>query len=127
MTKFHFRVLVCGGRDYADRDRLFATLDRIHAERAITLVIHGGARGADRLSGEWATARLCECISYPAQWEIYGPRAGPMRNQQMLDEGRPDLVVVFPGGRGTANMLRKAQLAGVEVVIVGIGETTVSS
>ncbi len=49
------RLLVTGGRDFADRDLLYATLDRLHAEHNIIVVIHGDAKGADRLAGEWAS------------------------------------------------------------------------
>lgn len=52
---------------------------------------------------------------YPAQWSLHGRSAGPRRNQRMLDEGRPDLVLAFPGARGTADLVRRAQAAGVLV------------
>ena len=58
------------------------------------------------------------CAVYRADWEGLGRKAGPIRNQQMLDEGKPDLVVAFPGGRGTANMMRIAREAGIEVIEV---------
>jgi hypothetical protein len=109
------RVLVCGGRDYQDRDALFAALDRLHAEHAFTVLIAGGARGADTLAYEWATARSVPTEIYMAEWERLGRKAGPIRNQRMLDEGNPDLVVAFPGGKGTAGMTALARNAGVAV------------
>jgi hypothetical protein len=57
-------------------------------------------------------------VVYPADWAKHGRAASPIRNQQMLDEGRPNLVVAFPGGRGTADMVRRARSAGVEVIEV---------
>ena len=42
-----------------------------------------------------------------------GKKAGPLRNQRMLDEGKPDLVVAFPGGGGTKDTVRRAVQAGV--------------
>jgi predicted Rossmann-fold nucleotide-binding protein len=110
------RVLVCGGRDYLDRSRLNAVLDRLHVERGFTLVIAGGARGADTLAAEWAASRGILFEIYIAAWETEGRKAGPLRNFQMLEEGRPGLVVGFPGGRGTAHMCRIAREAGVEVI-----------
>lgn len=109
-------ILVCGGRDYADREFAFATLDRIHQEQRVTRVIHGGATGADSLGLAWAHARRVAVDSYPAQWNAHGKAAGPLRNQQMLEQGRPDLVVAFPGGAGTADMVRRATAAGVRVL-----------
>jgi hypothetical protein len=112
------RVLVCGGRDFDNRAMLNAALDRLHAERVFSLVIAGGARGADTLAEDWANARGIACDVYRGDWEGLGRKAGPIRNKQMLDEGKPDLVVAFPGGRGTAHMVRIAREAGVEVVEV---------
>ena len=112
------RVLVCGGRDYADRERLHAELDRLHQERRFSYLIAGGARGADTLAEQWAKARGLPHETYRADWTGLGRKAGPIRNQRMLDEGRPHLVVAFPGGRGTAHMVGIAQAAGVEVIEV---------
>jgi hypothetical protein len=109
------RVLVCGGRDYADRAKVFATLDAIHAETPITMLIQGGARGADKLGFYWACERKVLGCQFNARWDLYGKRAGPIRNGEMLTEGKPDLVVAFSGGSGTANMTSQARAAGVEV------------
>ncbi len=54
--------------------------------------------------------------SPPAEWSKYGRRAGPIRNKQMLDVGKPHLVVAFPGGAGTANMVKQAKAAGVPII-----------
>jgi hypothetical protein len=81
----------------------------------VDAIIHGGARGADSMAGEFANETGIEEIVFPADWKMYGRRAGPIRNQQMLDEGKPDLVVAFPGGRGTADMVGRARTAGIEV------------
>ena len=112
------RVLVCGGRDYTDYRQLCDTLRAIHTDRPITAVIHGAARGADTCGWGWATSIGIKTEAYPANWDLHGRKAGPIRNQQMLDEGKPDLVVAFPGGRGTADMVRRAKAAGIDVVEV---------
>jgi YspA, cpYpsA-related SLOG family len=111
------RVLVTGGRDFSDRTLLFEALDRLHAAHGFTVLIHGDANGADRLSGEWATARGVSVEAHPADWKRHGRAAGPIRNQKMLEE-KPELVVAFPGGKGTADMVSKARQAGLEVVMV---------
>ena len=113
------RVVVCGGRSFADRMLLDLHLDRIHAERGIAVLIDGGSRGADLMAREWA--RRTGGISmqpYRACWRKHGRAAGPIRNQRMLDCGRPDLVIAFPGGRGTADMVRRATAAVIEVIRV---------
>jgi hypothetical protein len=110
-----FRVLVCGGRDYADRDAAFAALDRADRKRRITVVIHGSYRSADTLADEWGKRRMREVLPFPADWDRLGPRAGPVRNQRMLDEGRPHAVIALPGGGGTADMVRRASAAALPV------------
>ena len=112
------RVLVCGGRDYANAREAFALLDRIHAIAPITCIIQGDARGADSLAKTWAMNRGIACDSYPANWNKFGKRAGHIRNTQMLEEGRPDKVVAFPGGAGTDNMIRISRAGKVPVLDV---------
>lgn len=109
------RVLVCGGRDFNFPGSVYRALDIFRAERGIALVIHGAARGADRLAGEWAAERGVPVVEYPADWAAHGRAAGPKRNQRMIDEGKPDFVVAFPGGAGTADMVRRAKAAGIPV------------
>jgi predicted Rossmann-fold nucleotide-binding protein len=110
------RVLVCGGRDYSDQARVNAVLDKLHAEAGIDFIIQGGARGADRHAATWALLNRIAGQVFEADWENQGSFAGPARNKRMLEEGKPDLVIAFPGGRGTADMVRKARKAGVQVV-----------
>lgn len=109
-------VLVCGGRDYENRSRVYAVLEQLARERHISLVIQGGARGADTLALAWAAGHSIQRKTFHADWHAYGKAAGPMRNQQMLDEGKPNLVVAFPGGHGTADMVARARAAGIEIV-----------
>ena len=109
------KLLVCGGRDYTDRAALCAALDRVHARRGIELIIHGAARGADTLAAEWAKVRGIPSRPFPALWDVDGKAAGFIRNQRMLDCGKPDGLAAFPGGRGTADMINRARSAGVPV------------
>lgn len=112
------RVLVCGGRDYTDKAYLWSVLDGLGPPE-VTEIISGMAPGADTFAAEWAERSGFPLHRFPADWNKHGRAAGPIRNQQMLDEGKPDLVVAFPGGRGTADMVRRARAAGVEAIEVG--------
>ena len=112
------RVLVCGGRNFDDYDTVKTVLSALHTTRRITLLIHGGASGADTLAGQWARRHQIPVKVFPADWDTYGKGAGPLRNQQMLQQGKPDMVVAFKGGRGTADMLRRAGEAGLEIMRV---------
>ncbi len=115
------RVLVCGGRDYDDSWHVDETLDslaQVTGLSPITHVITGDAMGADLLAGWWAKRRHRSLIVYEADWATHGKAAGPKRNATMLTDGKPDVVVAFPGGKGTADMVRRARKAGVLVVEV---------
>jgi len=108
------RILVCGGRDYNDHAAITRTLS--HFDPLTSILIEGGAPGADTHAADHASDEewvAVEC--FPARWSLHGKAAGPIRNQQMIDEGRPDLVIAFPGGRGTADMIRRAHAAGIPV------------
>ena len=111
------KVLVCGGRDYADRDYLWRYLSALHQGRQITEIVHGSATGADTLAGEWAKCNSIKVTAVPADWKGKGKAAGYLRNKEMLGL-KPDLVVAFPGGRGTENMVRLSQNAGVPTVVI---------
>lgn len=110
------RVLVCGGRDYHDAQRIYAVLKKYHEEAGIDVLIEGGARGADSLARHWAREHGIDGPTYYADWAAHGSFAGPIRNKLMLEDGQPDVVIAFPGGSGTRDMVRKARKAGVEVV-----------
>jgi predicted Rossmann-fold nucleotide-binding protein len=129
-------AIVCGGRNYgrlpfnhssdaAERARigkqafvLRETLDHLLRDRGIREIIVGGATGADNLAQRWATDKRIKCTVIKARWRTYGKAAGPIRNQEMLEQ-KPDFVVAFPGGDGTADMVRRARAAGVEVLDYG--------
>lgn len=119
-----------GGRDYSDYRTVARVLDQLLRERGIDALCHGGATGADAQAHVWAVKNGITPKPFPAFWEgpcaplcppghrverddgsDYCPLAGHLRNQQMLDEFKPDLVVAFPGGRGTADMVKRAILA----------------
>lgn len=105
------RILVTGGRDFTDATFLNHVLDEFHAgtRGPVGLVIHGAAHGADSLAGAWAGRRGVPVKAYVAEWQNEGRAAGPIRNKRMLHEGKPDLVIAFPGVRGTANMVKQAE------------------
>lgn len=112
------RVLVCGGRNYSDEAFVRWVLDVLNEKKHIDMVIHGCAAGADSFGETWATSRPGECTAFgvPADWKTHGKAAGPIRNARMLELGKPDLVVAFEGGTGTADMVSRARSAGVRVL-----------
>ena len=122
-------VLVTGGRDYADKQRVFLELDKLDREQGpIAWIVCGACndpdperdgemRGADRWAIEWAVSRQVDFVGRPARWRVDGyPQAGPMRNARMLAQHRPNVVMAFGGGRGTDNCCKLALEAGVDVL-----------
>ena len=112
------KVLVCGGRHYDNYGFLTEVLDEIHAATPIELIIEGGQFGADFLASSWARGHRVAYRSVTPEWNRHGKSAGPIRNREMLDLS-PDLVVAFPGGTGTADMVKQARARGCPVRLVG--------
>jgi YspA, cpYpsA-related SLOG family len=101
------RLAVTGGRDYWDVDTIFLVLDTWHERRPITMLIHGACpTGLDHVADIWAASRRVPCTPEPAAWSEHGKSAGPRRNQLIWDKHSPDALLSFPGGRGTADMIR---------------------
>ena len=111
-------MIVCGGREYADDKHVRDVLDAGIDGQPITAIAEGGAQGADEHAEEWAMMRGIDCQTYNADWSKHGRAAGPIRNGFMLQEFEPNAVIAFPGGRGTADMVRRAKAAGVRVIEV---------
>lgn len=117
------RVLVTGGRDFSsheDRMWLYDGLNLLHSKQPITEIIEGGAKGADWCAKNWALWRLgcfdtIKITTVEAEWERFGPGAGPVRNRKMAELG-PDIVLACPGGDGTASMVTIAKAHRLRVI-----------
>lgn len=113
------RVLVCGSRDYPDRDEVFRVLD-VHLAKLgpRMMVVTGGARGADEYAREWAVSRKVDHWVMYARWGIDGKAAGPIRNRRMVKK-KIKLVLAFSRdfdkSRGTSDMIRVAEKLGIKV------------
>jgi hypothetical protein len=119
------RVLVTGGRTFADTAWLHAGLDLLNSMTPITEIIEGGATGADVRAGEWACRKEIKCTVVPAQWELHSKGlkagqknpAGAIRNTEMA-KMKPDVVLTCPGGPGTAHMVEVAKAYGLRVIFL---------
>jgi hypothetical protein len=124
------RVLVCGGRNYNNTQKIYEILDilyevsqqskngSINLSKNKIVLIQGGAKGADRIASMWAKDRNVEQEEYLADWDTYGKSAGFIRNSLMLKVGKPDMVIAFSGGVGTKMMIDIAKKAGVSVEVI---------
>lgn len=116
------RVLICGDRNWTNGNRIFKTLMQFHKEKPVTVVIEGEAPGADTLARR-AAEELGICVmAFPANWNHFKRAAGPIRNQWMLNFGKPDLVLAFhsdiENSKGTKDMVNRAKKAGVKVRVI---------
>jgi hypothetical protein len=94
-------------------------LDRLLAARGpFERLIHGYARGVDRMAGKWARDHGVLEWDFLPRWHRVNAHDGETRNQRMIATGAPDLVVAFPGGPGTENMVEQAKAADIEVIEV---------
>ena len=106
-----FYVLVSGGRNYTNKDKVFYYLDKVVKAKKDIIIVHGGARGADSLASLFCAQNNIQEKIFNAEWDKYGKKAGYIRNLEMsnflnnqrrLDNGI--FALIFPGGRGTQNM-----------------------
>lgn len=116
-----YRVIVCGDRNWSNRERLDEYLNQHDENFGPLYIIQGGARGADSMAGNWAAVRARPSVKVPANWKKYGRSAGPIRNRKML-ERKPDMVIAFHDNihesKGTKDMLRAAKEALVPTILV---------
>jgi ribA/ribD-fused uncharacterized protein len=110
------RLLVCGGRDFNDINFIINELNRINELYNITVLIHGCADGADSIAGAWAEEINIDVKRFPANWKIYKKSAGFIRNQEMLDKGEPEMVLAFPGDKGTSDMISRSKKFCIPVI-----------
>lgn len=130
------RLLVCGSRDYgvydidmSPHEKLSAIQDSLFLCYTLNeyldsglIIISGAAKGADTQAAAWARVHNVTLEEYPADWKQYGRSAGPIRNKQMLVEGKPDMVLAFSndfeGSKGTKNLVEQAKKAGIPTKVM---------
>ena len=103
------KLIITGGRDYSNYEKVCQALDEVERQFSgkIIAIVQGGAKGADALGKRWAMEKGYPIEQFDAEWNKYGKTAGFIRNQEMLDESNPCLVVAFPGGSGTYDMIKR--------------------
>lgn len=123
------RLLVCGSRNWSDYQTIWHAVATLPSKPEIIITggdkngLHYSQRGADLIAVQVAKSMKIPWDIYYADWDAFGNRAGPLRNQRMLDEGKPTLVLAFPEkeSKGTIDMMNKAAKAGIPVKVHLIG------
>lgn len=120
------RVLVCGCRNLSGyigfKNYIYESMSIFHTQTKITKLIEGGASGVDYVAKQWAIVNKIPIKEFPAEWDKYNKSAGSIRNQQMIDEGKPDIVIAFWDGksRDTLDMISRAISNRINVSIVSL-------
>ena len=112
------KVLVCGGSSYRDKATVFDELDKLHGHHPVSLIINGGARGADYCSSQWAKESDIPLRVFKADWQQFGDQAVFVLNGAMIEEAKPELILAFPGGDVTTDMVKRAEQVGITVIKV---------
>lgn len=110
------KVIIAGGRNYIFQNKDFEILDYIATKWSISEVVSGGATGADQGGEDWAIKNNISIKKFPADWSKYGKVAGPIRNAEMA--AYADGLILFPGGRGSKNMLETAKEFNLEILTI---------
>jgi hypothetical protein len=115
------RALICGSRNYSNRSTINWVLTLLKNDGYDT-IIEGEARGADTIAREEALKLGLKVLPFPANWEENGKSAGYIRNQQMIGDGNPDIVIGFStdidNSRGTKDMLNRAEKSGIRTILI---------
>jgi len=102
--------LICGGRDFTDQAMFDDAMNKLIEMWGLPArIVHGAATGADAMADRWGRRYVIDVVRVPAEWGRHDLFAGPKRNQTMLFQYRPNRVIGFPGGKGTANMIGLAK------------------
>lgn len=114
------RVLVCGDRNWSDKKTIQTVLWNLMKEHGNLTIIHGACRGADRMAAEVGYEIGADVLAFPAEWDKYGKAAGPIRNQQMINEGHPEMAIAFHNdfahSKGTKDMVTRLRNAKVKEI-----------
>lgn len=112
------RLVITGSRDWTNRPFLYGILDRIYDVRPFDVLIHGDARGVDRMGRDWAIENGIAVMKFPANWTKHGKSAGPIRNGEMIEKGHPTIAAAFPlnDSIGTWDMVRKLDVNDIPIL-----------
>ncbi|WP_248796318.1 DUF2493 domain-containing protein [Pseudomonas sp. MWU13-2105] len=109
------RVLICAGRYYLDTAMCRKVLEAYHRYRAISVLIHGGNQFLGSEIEDWARENGAHLVRYPSNWQLFGKQAERRRNQFMLMDSDPELVIAFPGGSDTEELVAQAKAMNIEI------------
>ena len=116
-----YRVIIAGGRDFINylivKERCeYYLQNKIKTHNVI--IVSGHASGADSLGEKFAAYHNLQCELHPANWELYGKAAGPIRNEEMAKVA--DALIAFWDGKspGTKSMISLARRKGLQVAVV---------
>lgn len=108
------KAIIAGGRNFTPEKDHYKWIVEMLVKYHVSEVVSGSCSGADRFGERAANHYSLKVTRFPAEWDKYGKSAGPKRNEKMAEYA--DICILFPGGRGTADMKARAKAHGLEVV-----------
>ena len=107
-------VAITGGKEIADADAVWTTLDRAKEKYGDMVLLHGGGPGVEKIAASWAEARGVNQVICRPDWNAHG-KAAPFRRNDELLNFLPKGVIAFPGSGITGNLVDKARQLGIPV------------
>lgn len=112
------RVIIAGCRTFTDYRDLHELVRGSGIRKKISLIITGGAKGADALGKEYAKINEIDHFEYLPEWERFGRSAGPIRNKKMIEAADALLAIWDGSSKGTAHIISEARKKGIFVKIL---------
>nr|WP_314074728.1 SLOG family protein [uncultured Roseococcus sp.] len=109
------RIIVCGDHRRKNHGAVFEALNLLRRERGVAAVLHGEQPGVAGLAAEWAKQSEIPTELFAAHWQEFQSKAPARRNASMIRYGRPDLLVAFPGGGNTIDLIVRAWRRGLPI------------
>lgn len=118
------KILICGSRDWDELHMIHIVLagcKQYHTEEDPLILVHGAAPGADSIAAKQAELLGIDTLPFPADWDTHGKAAGPIRNQQMLDENEILVTYAFRmsgKSNGTDDMVKRSRAVGIPTYVI---------
>lgn len=112
------KACVTGGRDFEDEPFVHKVLTAAWRKFRFKELVHGSASGVDTFADNWCKKNGVKAIPYPADWDEHDLAAGRIRNAEMWNQERFELLIAFPGNRGTSHMTNLCRTVGIRRLIV---------
>lgn len=114
------KTIIAGTRTIEDKNVVYFAIEK--SQFKITEVVSGKAKGVDSIGEKWAIDNNIPIIEFPAHWTQFGKKAGPLRNQEMVEYADALIAVWNGASSGTKDVINRARKNGLKIFIYNILE-----